>query len=94
MKSQGYIDSKGKVQDTLRTALKDGTLVLPEQFSAQKDQIAAVLKKITGKLEIKDADERETVPVRKSVLVSPEFKALWIASSTRLPTVCSLTTSS
>ncbi|WP_218243114.1 type III restriction-modification system endonuclease [Comamonas fluminis] len=77
LKSQGYIDGKGKVQDTLRTALKDGTLVLPEQFSAQKEQIAAVLKKITGKLEIKDADEREIVPVRKSVLVSPEFKALW-----------------
>ena len=77
LKSQGYIDSKGKVQDTLRTALKEGTLVLPEQFSAQKEQIAAVLKKITGKLEIKDADEREIVPVRKSVLVSPEFKALW-----------------
>ena len=77
LKSQGYIDSKGKVQDTLRTALKEGTLVLPEQFSAQKEQIAAVLKKITGKLEIKDADERKTVPVRKSVFVSPEFKALW-----------------
>lgn len=77
LKSQGYIDSKGKVQDALRAALKEGTLVLPEQFSAQKDQIAAVLKKITGKLEIKDADERKTVPVRKSVLVSPEFKALW-----------------
>lgn len=77
LKSQGYIDSKGKVQDALRAALKEGTLVLPEQFSAQKDQIAAVLKKITGKLEIKDADERKTVPVRKSVLVSQEFKALW-----------------
>ena len=77
LKSQGYIDSKGKVQDTLRTALKEGILVLPEQFSAQKEQIAAVLKKITGKLEIKDADERKTVPVRKSVFVSPEFKALW-----------------
>lgn len=77
LKSQGYIDSKGKVQDNLRTALKEGTLVLPDQFSAQKEQIAAVLKKITGKLEIKDADERKTVPVRKSVLVSQEFKALW-----------------
>jgi len=77
LKSQGYIDSKGKVQDSLRTALMDGTLALPESFSAQKDQIAAVLKKLTGKLEIKNADDRKQIPVRKSVLLSPEFKALW-----------------
>lgn len=77
LKSQGYIDSKGKVQDTLREALKDGTLALPEQFNAQKDQISAVLKKLSGKLEVKNADERRHIPVRKSVLVSPEFKELW-----------------
>lgn len=77
LKSQGYIDSKGKVQDSLRTALLDGTLALPDSFSAQQDQIAAVLKKLTGKLEIKNADDRKQIPVRKSVLLSPEFKALW-----------------
>lgn len=77
LKSQGYIDSKGKVQDSLRTALKNRTLVLPEAFNAQKEQIAAILKKITGKLEVKDADDRTPVRVRKSVLVSPEFKELW-----------------
>ncbi len=75
--SQGYIDSKGKVQDTLRAALKSDELVLPEQFHAEKDQIAAVLKKLAGKLEVKNADDRRHIPVRKSVLVSPEFKALW-----------------
>jgi type III restriction enzyme len=36
-----------------------------------------VLRKLSGKLEIKNADERKTGAVRKSVLVSPEFKALW-----------------
>ncbi|MGM3274975.1 type III restriction-modification system endonuclease [Ralstonia sp. 24A2] len=77
LKSQGYIDSKGKVQDTLRAALKGGELALPEQFHDLKDQIAAALKKLAGKLEIKNADDRRRIPVRKSVLVSPEFKALW-----------------
>jgi len=77
LKSQGYIDSKGKVQDPLRAALKDGALALPEQFNAQMDQILAVLKKLTGKFEIKNADERKQIPVRKSVLLSPEFKELW-----------------
>jgi len=36
-----------------------------------------VLKKLSGKLEVKNADERKQIAVRKSVLVSPEFKALW-----------------
>lgn len=77
LRAQGYIDAKGKIQDALRTALKNKELILPESFHAQKDQIVALLNKLTGKLEIKNADERKHVPVRKSVLVSPEFKALW-----------------
>jgi type III restriction enzyme len=77
LKAQGYINDKGKVQDALKVALKDGTLVLPAEYEAQRAQIAAVLRKLSGKLEIKNSDERRTVPVRKSVLVSPEFKALW-----------------
>ncbi len=77
LKARGYINDKGKVQDLLKTALKDGTLALPADFEAQRVQIAGVLKKLSGKLEVKNADEREYVPVRKSVLVSAEFKALW-----------------
>jgi type III restriction enzyme len=61
----------------LKVALKDGTLVLPAEYEAQRAQIAAVLRKLSGKLEIKNSDDRRTVPVRKSVLVSPEFNALW-----------------
>ena len=77
LKAQGYITDKGKVQDTLKTALKDGTLVLPANFEAQRAQITVVLKKLSGKLEVKNADDRKQIAVRKSVLVSPEFKALW-----------------
>lgn len=57
--------------------MKDGTLVLPANFEAQRAQITGVLKKLSGKLEVKNADERKQIAVRKSVLVSPEFKALW-----------------
>jgi type III restriction enzyme len=74
---QNYIDSKGKVQDSLKRALKDGTLVVPEQFTAQLDQITAVLKKLSGRLEIKNADDRRQVLTRQAVLHSPEFKELW-----------------
>ncbi len=77
LKAQGYINDKGKVQDALKAALKNETLVLPTEYEAQRAQIIAVLRKLSGKLEVKDADQRRHVPVRKSVLVSPEFKALW-----------------
>lgn len=77
LKAQGYIDGKGKVLDALKVALKDNTLTLPAEFAAQQDQIVAVLKKLSGKLEIKNADDKRTLTVRKGVLISPEFKALW-----------------
>lgn len=72
-----YIDATGKVQDSLKQALKDGTLILPVEFEAQRGQIAEVLRKVSGRLEIKNADEREQVRTRQAVLHSAEFKALW-----------------
>ena len=77
LKSLGYIDAKGKVQDSLRVVLKDGTLIVPAEFEAQRTQIAEVLRKLAGKLEIKNADERKQILTRQAVLHSPEFKELW-----------------
>ncbi len=77
LQAQGYISDRGKVQDALKTALKNGNLQLPAEFEAQRHQIVAVLKKLSGKLEVKNADDRKPISVRKSVLLSPEFKALW-----------------
>jgi len=73
----GYIDAKGRVQDALKKVLKEGTLPLPEPFEAQRSQITEVLRKLSGRLEIKNADERRQVPTRQAVLHSPDFKALW-----------------
>lgn len=77
LKAKGYIDNRGKVQDALRTALKDDTLDLPPDVAAQREQIAHILKKLAGRLEIKNADERRQIRPRQAVLHSPEFKALW-----------------
>src|SRR5690606_31561614 len=63
LKAVGHIDAKGKVQDSLRLALKDGTLALPAEFEAQRSQISDVLRKVCGRLEIKNADERKSIPV-------------------------------
>ena len=82
LKAGGYIDAKGKVQDLLRTALKDGVLPVPVEFEAQKAQIVEVLRKVSGRLEIKNADERKLIPLRKgqdgkAIYLSDEFRQLW-----------------
>lgn len=77
LKGEAFIDTKGKVQDTLRTAIKNGTLTLPEAYAAHLPQVREVLRKIAGRLEIKNADERRQILVRKEVFHSPEFQALW-----------------
>ena len=77
LKAGGYIDAAGRVQDTLREALKDDTLSVPEEFAGQHEEIAKVLRKFAGRLTIKNADERRPIRPRRAVLQSPEFQALW-----------------
>jgi len=78
----GLIDAKGKVQDSLKSALKYGMLALPEAFEPYRGQVAELLRKVTGRVEVKNRDDRETVPLRKgadgkAVTLSEDFKALW-----------------
>ena len=82
LKAAGHIDAKGKVQDSLKQALKDGALVLPEAFEPYRGQVADLLRKVTGRIEIKNADERQPVALRKSadgkaIVLSDDFKQLW-----------------
>jgi len=75
--TEGYIDTKGRIQDTLRTAIKSASCKVPDSFAPHVDQISAILKKLAGGLDVKNADERRRVQPREAVLNSPEFKALW-----------------
>jgi len=77
LKAEGHVDAKGKVQDSLKKALKDGSLTVPSAYEPQKGAITDILRKLSGRLEIKNADERRQVHARRAVLDSEEFKALW-----------------
>jgi type III restriction enzyme len=82
LKAAGHVDAKGKVQDSLKLALKNGNLALPPALEAVRGQIAEVLRKVSGRLDIKNADERKAAPLRKgtdgkAVYLSDDFKALW-----------------
>lgn len=74
---EGYIDCQGRITDLLRTALHDGTLVVPDVFAQQRAEINQVLRRLAGCLEIKNADERHSIRPRQAVLHSTEFKELW-----------------
>jgi type III restriction enzyme len=52
-------------------------LQLPDQFQPQLPQIKEMLRKLAGRLDIKNADDRRPVKTRQAVLQSEEFKALW-----------------
>ncbi len=77
LKSNGYIDAKGKVTDKLKIALKDDSLELPDDVSKQTPQIISLLKKVAGNLNVKNADERQQVQLVKERFLSDDFKALW-----------------
>ncbi len=76
-KGLGYIDSKGRVQDALRTALVDGKVTVPTEFTDHLPQIRDVLRKVAGKLQVKNADERITIRSRQAVLDGDDFRELW-----------------
>jgi type III restriction enzyme len=77
LKETGLIDAKGRVQDGLKKALKDGTLAVPTKFEPLLPQITDILRKAAGRLEIRNADDRRAVALRKEVYLSPEFNELW-----------------
>lgn len=90
LNDENFVDAKGKVQDTLRAALKDGTFELPEEIKQEliethgevqagivASDIQGVLRKLAGKLDIKNADDRKIIRTREAVLESDEFKELW-----------------
>ena len=77
LRAHGYVDSQGRIQDSLRTALRDESFVLPAEFAGQEAEIISVLRKIAGRVAIRNADERQTVRPRQAVLDDPNFKALW-----------------
>ena len=77
LKDAGMVDIRGKIQESLKRALKDDTLTLPEEFAAQLPQVKNILRKLAGKLDIKNADDRQQIRTRHAMLESPEFRALW-----------------
>jgi len=65
------------VTDTLRGTLKADSLQFPDAVAEQAGQIAALLKKVAGSLNVKNADERTKVRLNKERFLGKDFKELW-----------------
>ena len=75
---QGYIDKNGKIQDSLKIAVKDSTVDLGREFEADvTKQIINRIKEVAGNLEIKNNEEKVHVKLNKQVYLSEDFKNLW-----------------
>ena len=77
MEQRGYIDKKGKIQDTMREDLAKNRLQLPLEAEKHRPEIERIVRKAAGKLPIHNKADRKTLTLRKGVLLSPAFKELW-----------------
>ncbi|MFF5177784.1 DEAD/DEAH box helicase family protein [Micromonospora sp. NPDC000316] len=81
--SAGYIDAKGKVQDSLRRAVQAGDANLTKIVSDSVDSDAAtkavlgLIKRLTKPIDVKKAGKRVSVPLVQERLESSEFQELW-----------------
>jgi len=77
LESEGYIDKNGKVQNLLRSDLKESKVIFPEKMADVSQQILAVIRKTAGKLNIRNADNRKKAELNKAVYLSDDFQQLW-----------------
>ncbi len=78
---KGYIDKKGKIQDSLKLDLAENSVSLPESVKEHTGAILATLTKVSKGLSIKKHEEKKTASLRedngKQVVLGDDFKALW-----------------
>ena len=74
---KGYITSTGKVKDTMKNALKNGTLDLPKKYEAARERFEQIIANADRKPPVRDASRDVVVRLNKQVMLSPEFLELW-----------------
>lgn len=74
---KGYITGSGKMKDTMKNALKAGTLDLPKKYEAARERFETIIAAADRKPPIRDASKDVVVRINKQVMISPEFLELW-----------------
>lgn len=74
---KGYVSKSGKIKESMKTALQNGTLDLPTHLEGARAQIENMVRRADTKPPIRDASRDVTVKLKKEVTASSEFLALW-----------------
>lgn len=74
---KGYVTKTGAIKDTMKAALQNGTLDLPAKFEAARERFETVIAKASAKPPITNHAKEVRVHLKKQVMLSPEFMALW-----------------
>lgn len=74
---RGYITKSGKIKDSLKNDVQNGTLDLPPRFESAREQLVATICRVNTKPSVRDASRDVMVRLKKAVTVSPEFLNLW-----------------
>jgi type III restriction enzyme len=75
--NKGYVTKSGNIKDTMKAALATGTLDLPARFEAARTKFENVISTANTKPIVFNASKEVRVKLKKEVLMSPEFLALW-----------------
>ncbi|MCL2018513.1 MAG: type III deoxyribonuclease, partial [Oscillospiraceae bacterium] len=74
---KGYISKSGVIKETMKRELAAGTLDLPARFEAAREKFETIISKANSKVPVLNKNKEVTVRLKKQVLISPEFLALW-----------------
>lgn len=74
---KGYITDSGKMKDTMKNALKSGTLDLPKKYEAARKRFEEIITNADSKPPVRDASKDVVVRINKQVMISTEFSELW-----------------
>lgn len=70
---KGYITTAGKIKDTMKNALKDGTLNLPKKYEAARSRFEEIITNADRKPPVNNASNEVLVRINKQVMVSPRI---------------------
>ncbi len=74
---KGYITKSGRIKDSMKNAVQEGTLALPACFENARTQLVEAIRRTDTKLPVRDATRDVAVKLKKEVMLSPEFLELW-----------------
>lgn len=75
---KGYISKSGKVKDTMKNDLRNGTLDLPEKFESAREKFENIISRADRTPPIRDASKDVVVRLNKEVmLLDPAFQEIW-----------------